>query len=170
MPPIIVTGFMGSGKTEVAHRIARHLQRKAIDLDSVITQLDGKSPARLITEDGERFFRTRETSALKTVFETEPNAVVALGGGAWIQEENRDLARKFQATSVWLDVPFEICWQRITESAEDRPLGRSKVRTERLYQQRLPLYKLAQLHFVYVTDETPEQLSQRVVAELDARN
>jgi shikimate kinase len=170
MPPIIITGFMGSGKTEVAHRVARQLQRKSIDLDSIITELDGKSPARLITEDGEHFFRTRETSALKTVFETEPNAVVALGGGAWIQEENRHLATEFQATSVWLDVPFDVCWRRITESAEDRPLGRSKERTERLYQQRLPIYKLAQLHFAHVTGETPEELSQRVVAELVDRN
>lgn len=166
MPPIIVTGFMGSGKTEVAHRIARHLKRKAIDLDSVITELDGKSPARLIVEDGEHFFRTRETSALKTIFETEPSAVVALGGGAWIQQDNRDLAKQFQAISVWLDVPFEICWQRIMESQEDRPLGRSKERTERLYEQRLPIYKLAQLHFAYKNDETPEQLSERVVAQL----
>src|SRR6185312_8760067 len=110
MSTIVITGFMGCGKTEVAQKLAEQLQLKSIDLDDVITEREGKSPARLISEDGEPHFRNRETAALSTTLKTEPTAVVALGGGAWIQEENRRLVDEFQATSVWLDVPFEICW------------------------------------------------------------
>ena len=166
MSAIVISGFMGSGKTEVARKLAERLQRKLVDLDEVITQREGKSPANLISEDGERFFRTRETVALKTTLDAELNAVVALGGGAWIQEENRMLIEHANATSIWLDAPFEVCWQRIFESSEDRPLGRTKEQAQLLYDQRLPIYRLAQLHFSYVMDETADLLSQRIAMRL----
>jgi shikimate kinase len=50
--------------------------------------------------------------------------VIALGGGAWIEERNRDLIEQYSFTSIWLDAPFEVCWARIKDSDEERPLGK----------------------------------------------
>src|SRR5690349_8354491 len=145
--PIVITGFMGCGKTEVARYLADCLGRPLVDLDETITRREAKSPARLISEDGEQFFRTKETNALETVLKNNETAVIALGGGAWIQDENQALIGAFHGTSVWLDVPFEVCWRRIAASREDRPLGKSRVEALQLYERRLPTYQKATHHF-----------------------
>jgi shikimate kinase len=77
------------------------------------------------------------------LLETNAAGVIALGGGAWIQKANRDLIEKHDYVSVWLDVPFEVCWSRIETSGEDRPLGRTKEQARALYDQRQPIYQLA---------------------------
>src|SRR6185295_7318378 len=109
---IVVVGFMGCGKTEVARRLATRLELPFIDLDDLITQTEGRSPAQLIREDGEQTFRKIETRVLTDLVERDEDAVVALGGGAWIESVNRQLISNSRAVSVWLDTPFEVCWER----------------------------------------------------------
>ena len=72
--------------------------------------------------------------------------MIALGGGAWIQEVNRKLINREGCVTIWLDVPFEVCWARIEASGEDRPLGRTKDQAHMLYEQRRPIYQLANIH------------------------
>jgi shikimate kinase len=77
---------MGCGKTKVARELARHLDVPMIDLDDEITDRVGRSPAQLIVEDGEAAFRANESDTLRHVLQTGVARVIALGGGAWIQE------------------------------------------------------------------------------------
>lgn len=142
---IVITGFMGSGKTLVARELARRLNVEMVDLDERITEREGRSPAQLIVEEGEETFRSIETSVLRGLLETDTARVIALGGGAWIQETNRALLNQYSYKSVWLDVPFEVCWARIVSSGEDRPLGRTKDQAQALYDRRRPVYQLADL-------------------------
>src|SRR5215470_15144782 len=79
---IVITGFMGCGKTRIARRLAERLNLEFVDLDEHITAHQGRSPARLINEDGEAAFRAIESKALLEVLKTKPAAVIALGGGA----------------------------------------------------------------------------------------
>src|ERR1044071_9720369 len=144
--PIVITGFMGCGKTRVARALAWRRGVVMVDLDDWITRRVGRSPAQLINEDGERAFRAIETNALRELLQSGDAGVIALGGGAWIEEANRELIDQFGCTSIWLDTPFEICWQRISASEEDRPLGRSRAEAEARYNLRKPIYALAQLH------------------------
>jgi shikimate kinase len=51
--------------------------------------------------------------------------------------------------SVWLDVPFEVCWTRIEKSEEDRPLGKTRDQALMLYERRRPIYQLAAIHLVH---------------------
>src|SRR5213593_4007862 len=150
--PIVITGFMGCGKSEVARRLAQRLNFEMADLDEVITKTEGRSPARLISEEGERAFRTIETHELGVLLNRNSSGVIALGGGAWIETANRDLIAKSDAISVWLDTPFNVCWERIVVSAEDRPLGRTREQASELYERRLPIYELAGIR-VAVTAE-----------------
>jgi shikimate kinase len=145
-PPIVITGFMGCGKSKIASALAKHLNVSIIDLDESITARTGRTPAQLIDEDGEPAFRRIETDTLREVLQSGEAGVIALGGGAWIEAANRELIDQYKCSSVWLDVPFEVCWARIEYAAEDRPLGRTKAQAAALYKRRRPVYQLANTH------------------------
>ena len=144
--PIVITGFMGCGKSKVARELARRRNAVFVDLDEWITARAGRNPAQLINEDGERAFRVIETNSLRELLQSGEAGVIALGGGAWIEEVNRDLIEEYSCTTVWLDTPFEICWERISASEEDRPLGKTREEAEARYNLRKPIYAMAQLH------------------------
>src|ERR1044072_3873467 len=108
--PIVITGFMGCGKSKIARALAQSLNVLMIDLDHSITARTGRTPAQLINQEGERAFRRIESDRLREVLESGNAGVIALGGGAWIEAENRGLIDEYGCASVWLDVPFEICW------------------------------------------------------------
>jgi len=149
---IVITGFMGSGKTRLARELARRLNLEMMDLDDRVTEREGRSPAQLIVDEGEDAFRLIESDVLRELLETDSTGVVALGGGAWIVDANRQLIDENGCLSVWLDVPFEVCWARIAASDEDRPLGRTQDQAKALFDQRRPIYQLAKIH-VEVTGE-----------------
>ena len=146
MTKIVITGFMGCGKTRIARELARRLNLTMIDLDERITEKEERSPAQLIVNLGEPVFRLIESGALREVLQADAAEVIALGGGAWIQETNRELVRQYRCLSVWLDVPFAMCWSRIENSVEDRPLARTRNQALALYKRRRPIYQLAELH------------------------
>ncbi len=149
MKPIVITGFMGCGKTRVARELARRLDVTMIDLDEKITERTGRTPAQLIVEEGEAAFRAIESEALDEILKSGDAKVIALGGGAWIQATNRELVDQYDCLSVWLDMPFELCWSRIVASAEDRPLGRTQEQAFALFEQRRPVYELAGIHIPF---------------------
>jgi shikimate kinase len=160
--PIVITGFMGCGKTELARKLAVRMGRNIADLDDAITQLEGRSPARLIQEEGEKAFRKLETNALRGVLRRDSSPIVALGGGAWIEDVNRELIKRHRGISVWLDTSFEVCWERIVASGDDRPLGRTIAQARELFEQREPIYQLAQIRLQPLPNESADSLASRV--------
>ena len=154
---------MGCGKTKVARELARRLNLVMLDLDDQITKRVGRTPAQLIVEEGEQKFRAIEYANLRNVLEIGEARVIALGGGAWIQEVNRRLLDEYECISVWLDAPFDLCWARISASPEDRPLGRTRDQALALYEQRRPVYELANIH-IPIREENFEELISRVIS------
>ena len=167
--PIVITGFMGCGKSEVARALAKRLGVEMLDLDELITLETGRTPARLIDEDGEPAFRQIETITLATLLRKKSADVIALGGGAWIEKRNRDLLSEAEATTIWLDTPFEICWTRIELDPEDRPLGRTKTQAYELYQRRLPIYSLAAIRTEAAANDNPDEIAMKIETELALR-
>jgi len=163
---LVITGFMGCGKTMVARELARRLNLEMVDLDDRITQREGRSPAQLINEEGETSFRAIESSVLQELLETGAAGVIALGGGAWIEERNRALIKQYRCISVWLDVPFEVCWARIEASGEERPLGKTREEAQARYDRRRPIYALARLHVQVSADEELADLASRIQNQL----
>ena len=157
-PPIVITGFMGCGKSKVASALAEHLNVSMVDLDESITARTGRTPAQLIDEDGEPAFRRVETNTLREVLQSGEAGVIALGGGAWIEAANRELIDDYRCPSVWLDVPFAVCWTRIEAAGEDRPLGRTRAQAARLYERRRPVYQLATTHVPIGGNEELDEL------------
>ncbi len=140
---IVIVGFMGCGKTTVARELAQRLGRDMIDLDSFVTEREGRSPAEIIEADGEPAFREIETHALRDGLKMDGAPVIALGGGAWTIEANRALVAQHDCLSVWLDAPFELCWDRIISSGGNRPLAPDRESAYRLYRSRRENYQLA---------------------------
>jgi shikimate kinase len=162
MRPIVITGFMGCGKSKIARALARRLDVPIVDLDDIITARQRRTPAQLITKDGERAFRAIETNTLRETLKTIGTGVIALGGGAWIEETNRELINQHGCLSIWLDVPFALCWARIAASEEDRPLGKTRAQASKLYEHRKPIYQLADIHVQRMAEENLESFISRI--------
>lgn len=163
---IVITGFMCAGKTTVAKRLAERLNCRMIDLDYLISERERRSVPALINEEGEAGFREAERRALGVVLEMKRARVIALGGGAWMFTENRALIEKHDCLSVWLDTPFELCWQRIIESEEVRPLARDNETAERLYNERRSVYALAGLHIDACAEKSAEDVAAEIISAL----
>ncbi|HEY0324273.1 MAG TPA: shikimate kinase [Pyrinomonadaceae bacterium] len=164
--PIVITGFMAAGKTSVAKALAERLKCRMIDLDYIITERERRTVPALISDEGEAGFREAERRALGIVLEMNRARVIALGGGAWTIAENRALIDEHHCFTVWLDAPFELCWQRITESEEVRPLAQDRESAERLYGERRPVYALAGLHIAATQDKSIEDLAGEIIKTL----
>ena len=165
---VVITGFMGCGKSKIARALARSLEVTMVDLDDNITARTGRTPAQLINEDGERAFRRIESDALREVLRSGATGVIALGGGAWIEAENRELIDQYNCASVWLDVPFEVCWSRIESAGEDRPLGKTRSEAQALFERRHPVYQLASFHVPLQGDEELDDLISHIRSILSA--
>jgi shikimate kinase len=159
---IVITGFMAAGKTTVARSLARLLDCDAVDLDEFITAREGRTPRQLIDEDGEMSFRDAETRALFAALESEESCVIATGGGTWTIERNRALVSATGCLSVWLDAPFELCWQRIESAGNTRPLARDGESARRLFDERLDAYRLADLRVRASEGRTAEELAREI--------
>jgi shikimate kinase len=155
---IVIVGFMGCGKTTVAEALARQLGCGMIDLDSFIAEREGRAPAEIIEQDSEATFREVETRALRDALENNDARVIALGGGAWTIEANRNLVAEHDCLSIWLDAPFELCWDRIISTANTiRPMAPDRERAQKLFQVRRDSYELAQLRLVMSKTAAPDE-------------
>ena len=158
---------MGCGKTAVARLVAAELNREMVDLDDLITERHGRTAAQIISEDGEMQFRSIETRTLSDLLDSGFAGVLALGGGAWIESINRKLLTKNNALTIWLNTPFEACWQRIEASEKVRPLAPTKDEAKLLFDRRRAVYELSDIHVTSSIGETIETLMARVKAKIE---
>ena len=137
---IFLTGFMGAGKTTVGRALASYLGYQFFDLDEFIERRAGKSIQQIFSDAGESEFRRIEHEAILECRGLE-NSVIALGGGAYVAEENHTAIREIGIT-VWLDCSLEICLDRLRGNTT-RPLLKSESEMRTLLEKRKPAYALA---------------------------
>ena len=165
---IFLVGFMGAGKTSVGHALAQRLNWAFEDLDERIERLERRTVPEIFRDSGESEFRRAEHAAVRDVLaELKGGAVkvVALGGGAFVQENNVALLRAAGVPTVFLDAPVEELWQRCSkqagESGSERPLLRSINQFRELYETRRKKYVQAS-H----TIQTGGRAVEKVAAEI----
>jgi shikimate kinase/3-dehydroquinate synthase len=118
---LILTGFMGTGKTTVGREVARRLGRPFVDMDGEIVAHAGKSIPRIFAEEGEAAFRQME-AALCEELSKRQGLVIATGGGALIDPTNRERMTE-SGTVVCLTCDAEQILQRVNQTGNpDRPL------------------------------------------------
>lgn len=164
---IYLVGFMASGKSTVGPELAARLGRPFIDLDLEIEREAGCAIARLIERDGEESFRRAETLALQKASSGGPS-VIAPGGGAVTREENRRLMAACGVV-VWLDAPFELCWERILRDVTVRPLAPNQDAARQRYEQRLLLYRESGIRVEITGSRTPGEIAESIVDLLAGR-
>jgi shikimate kinase len=158
---IYLLGFMGSGKSTVGELLARRIGWPFIDLDNTIEAGQGASIRDIFERVGEPFFRQIERAALAEISKSEP-AVIALGGGTWVQEPNLELIRSTGGATVWLDSSLEELHRRCA-AISNRPLFRDRESFAQLYSQRLPYYQLAEFR-VSTDGFTPEEVTEQILS------
>jgi shikimate kinase len=162
---IILTGFMGVGKTTVAKHLAHLLECERLDLDALIAESEHRTIAEIIEQEGIEKFRQIETANLQRILESNAK-VIALGGGAWTVEENRRLIKSRGFTTVWLESSFEHCWLNISASKRVRPLARNKTDARRLFEERQKVYCLADWHFIIKPELNSFEVARRIAEEI----
>ena len=149
---VYLTGFMASGKSTVGPKAASRLGQPFLDLDRLITAHEGRSIPTIFREDGEEYFRSLETEMLHRTTETD-DPVVAVGGGALIDDDNRAFAEE-HGLVVYLEVPVTTILDRVAGDATERPLlqdesgtplstEKQRVRIEQMLEERRPFYEAA---------------------------
>lgn len=161
---VFLVGFMASGKTSVGRELARRLGWEFVDLDAQIESQQKQSIPEIFRERGESGFRIAETAALLHLTQSlQRDSVVALGGGAFAQEKNRELLRPWP--SIFLQAPVDELWRRCAEDREIRPLRQDREQFARLYAERLPCYRQATV-MVETSGKDPAAIGAEIEAVL----
>ena len=155
---IYLVGFMGAGKTSVGQELAARLSWTFIDLDADIERSERVAVREIFRQSGEPHFRQLEREHLKRLSVLD-NVVIALGGGAYVDPENRSVVDT-TGMSVWLKVSLANVFTRVTMDGT-RPLFAGSGATERLYAERTPFYTMAQLH-VSTDNRSPREIADEI--------
>ena len=143
--PIVLVGLMGAGKTTVGRRLAQRLRLPFVDADAEIESAAGMSVSDNFAKFGEPHFRDGERRVIARLVDGTPK-VIAIGGGAFINDETRALILG-QAISIWLDAEPTVLADRVRRR-DTRPLLRGKdplATLTELARVRNPYYALAEI-------------------------
>jgi shikimate kinase len=156
-PGIYIVGFMASGKSTIGRHLAHRLGWNFYDTDDEIEKAKKVTIADIFAARGEAEFRRIEHEILKQHvrwIERGRPAVVALGGGAFIEQANRDLLDN-NGISIWLDCPLDVVVRRVRHESQAavRPLAADPQKFAGLYESRRDSYSLADMRVPIETDE-----------------
>lgn len=117
---LVLTGFMGSGKTSVGVKLSYLLRMMVEDTDKLIERREGRSIREIFAEQGEEYFRRLETTLLTELTEQKFSRIYSVGGGTPVREENRRLLRKLGKV-IYLRIRPETVYDRL-KGDTTRPL------------------------------------------------
>jgi shikimate kinase len=158
---LILTGFMGAGKSTVGAILARDLGWRFLDLDAAIEASSKLTVAEIFRDHGEANFRDRERQAVQQL-NTEEKIVLALGGGTVEDKSTRSLLIDSPGNClVFLAAELPELMARCTVEGKVRPLLAAPEALEARHARRLPHYRAAHVT-VTTTGLTPQLVADRV--------
>jgi shikimate kinase len=154
---IVITGFMGTGKTSVGQLVAARLNREFIDTDAEIVRRTGRAIPDIFAQDGEAAFRAIE-GRLCRFLAAHRGFVIATGGGTLIDAGNRRVMLA-SGLVVCLSATPEAIMERIGDTAGERPMLRDDWRA--LLARRQAAYAAIPCQ-VDTTGKTPEAVAEEI--------
>ena len=137
---IYLVGFMGAGKSTVAHALGRKLDWRVEDVDTRIEARERRAVADIFAKDGESYFRDVERAVVEELL-VPRYVIVATGGGTFVDPANR-AAINANGASVWLDIGFNEVIARLPSDGR-RPLAADRANLRILYDTRRTAYAMA---------------------------
>lgn len=162
---LILTGFMGAGKSTVGASLAHSTGWRFLDLDTCIETDCSRSVAEIFREHGEAYFRGKERELLQQM-RSEDQAILALGGGT-IEDPLvlKDLLDWEDTCIVFLDAPLKELLGRMNPASRSRPLLTTPEELEARHRRRLPLYRAAHITVV-TTGLPPRDVAAKVLRDI----
>jgi shikimate kinase len=164
---LVLVGLMGVGKSTIGRRLAARLDLPFVDADEEIEKAAGMTIQDIFDRHGEQAFRDGERRVIARLIDGTPK-VVATGGGAFINDETRQLILE-RATAIWLDAKIEILVNRVSRR-DGRPLLKGKDVREvltRLAAERAPFYAQAPIR-VMSSDSPHEATVNAIIHGIEA--
>lgn len=168
MKNIVLTGFMGTGKTEVGKLVAQKLGYKLIDVDSEIEKEKKMKITEIFKEYGEPEFRKIESDVIRRLSDRD-NAIISAGGGAVLRQENMNNFRK-KGVIVCLTASPETILKR-TSNDSTRPLLQvddPMKKIKELLEFRKPYYEKADI-MIDTEGKTPLQVAEEIIEKVKNR-
>jgi len=160
---IALTGMMGCGKSTVAKELKLILPNyQNIEMDVEIEKNEKISINEIFKKYGEPYFRTLETQLIKGL-SNKQNLIISMGGGAFLNEENRNIFLE-KAFCVYLKTSQNIIYQRV-KNDKSRPLlnvDNLKEKIDNLISQREKYYKLAHIE-IETDNKTPQEIAKKIL-------
>lgn len=159
--PIILIGFMASGKTTIGTKLAEALGRRFIDTDKLIEEREKMSISEIFEKYGEDYFRNVEEEVILEAL-NQINTVIATGGGCVTRENTRNFLKE-KGIVFWLKVDAETVLRR-TSNDDTRPLlkGDKKEKIIILLSKRESLYRET-AHYIIDALESPEKIVSKIL-------
>ncbi len=165
-PRVVLVGAMGAGKTTVAELLGRRWDLPVRDTDRDVEHAQGRTISEIFVDEGEAFFRRLEQAAVTDALRTH-HGVLALGGGAVLDEQTRESLRGHRV--VFLQVGLADAVKRVgLGTARPLLLGNVRARVKTLLDERLPVYRSVAEIVVDTDGRTPEEVADEVAAAVEA--
>ena len=169
MKNIVLTGFMGSGKTAVGRQLSRLLNMKLVDVDTEIERAQGMTINEIFKNFGEPRFREIETEMIKKL-SGKKDIIISTGGGAVLKQENMDALRENGIIFCLMAEPETIL--KRTSHDSNRPLlhvENAFKRIKELLDFRKPFYEKADI-MIDTEGKTPLQIAEEIIKEYKILN
>lgn len=163
---LFIIGMPGVGKTTVAERLAVELGFKSVDVDTLIQRSEHTSVAQIFEGFGENYFREIETKMIAVVASSSDSAVISLGGGAVMRDENIQIIKK-AGLVIWLNATLDTLQSRLdNDTTTIRPLLAGDVREKLigLQSERIEIYRMISDFRVDVDGKTVDTVVDEIVA------
>ena len=165
---IVLTGFMGSGKSAVGRLVAKRLRFQFVDTDQLIVKRAGMPISEIFAQHGEKYFRDLETAELESL-EHLRQSVIATGGGVIVKERNHAILARLGFV-VWLTASEDVIFNRVSRN-DKRPLlqtedPRATIRD--MLAARRPLYEKAAQFTLDTTAFSHGEAADQVIASARA--
>jgi shikimate kinase/3-dehydroquinate synthase len=168
-PRIVLIGPPGSGKSTVAIALGERWQLEVRDTDADVESTAGKAITEIFVEDGEPVFRALERDAVRAALR-EHDGVLALGGGAVLDESTQELLAAYGAdggTIVFLDVTLAHAAPRVGfNQARPLLLGNPRAQWQALMESRRPVYERLATVRVLTDAHRPADVAELIEQEL----
>ena len=165
--PIVITGMMACGKTSSAISISSILQIPHIDLDTEIEKSLQMTISEIFKKHGQDFFRNQELLTFENIISKleQTLCVISLGGGAFCNENIRRIIKQ-KCLSIFLNTHIDIIFSRV-KNTETRPLFTDQQSVKNLLEERLPIYKTADISIIQNENTEKKFIGKKIILNIE---